>query len=194
MLGRINYGCLIVVVTGAILLPAARPAHAQWPAAYGYYPAAPAVAYVPEARGLFGLHTVYRPVAVYPYAPMTTYYAPSAATTLYYPSANVASYYGTAPTSYYAPATTMYYPSANVTSYYRGPLRPVVLLPTRDHDVLRAGECHEPLRSGSTVLHGHSARLRAVCPASHDPVQCDWAVMPGHAGLATNGNKATNGI
>ena len=32
MLGRINYGCLILVVTGAILLPAARPAHAQSPA------------------------------------------------------------------------------------------------------------------------------------------------------------------
>ena len=119
MLGRINYGCLILVVTGAALLPAARPAHAQWPAAYAYYPTAPTVAYVPEARGLFGLRTVYRPVAAYPYAPMTTYYAPPAATTMYYPSANVMSYYRSAPASYYAPTTTTYYPSANITSYYR---------------------------------------------------------------------------
>ena len=118
MLGRINYGCLILVVTGAILLPVARPAHAQSPAAVAYYPAAPAVAYVPEARGLFGLRTVYRPVAGYPYAPMTTYYAPPAATTMYYPSANVTSYYGSAPASYYPPATTTYYAPANVTSYY----------------------------------------------------------------------------
>ena len=97
MLGRINYGCLILVVTGAILLPATRPAHAQSPAVVAYYPAAPAVAYVPEARGLFGLRTVYRPVAAYPYAPMTTYYAPPAATAMYYPSANVANYYRSAP-------------------------------------------------------------------------------------------------
>lgn len=119
MLGRINYGCLILVATGAILLPAARPAHAQSPAVGAYYPAAPAVAYVPEARGLFGLRTVYRPVVAYPYAPMTTYYAPPAATTMYYPSANVASYYGSAPASYYRPATSTYYAPANVTSYYR---------------------------------------------------------------------------
>ena len=119
MLGRINYGCLIVVVTGAILLSATRPAHAQWPAAVAYYPTAPTVAYVPEARGLFGLRTVYRPVAAYPFAPMTTYYAPPAATTMYYPSATVANYYRSAPAAYYAPTTTMYYPSANVSSYYR---------------------------------------------------------------------------
>ena len=119
MLGRINYGCLILIVTGAILLPATRSAHAQSPAVVAYYPAAPTVAYVPEARGLFGLRTVYRPVAAYPYAPMMTYYAPPAATTMYYPSSNVASYYRSAPPSYYAPRTTTYYPSANVTSYYR---------------------------------------------------------------------------
>jgi hypothetical protein len=119
MLGRINYGCLIVVVTGAILLLATRPAHAQSPAVVAYYPTAPTVAYVPEARGLFGLRTVYRPVIAYRYAPMTTYYAPPAATTMYYPSANAASYYRSAPASYYQPATTMYYPPANVTSYYR---------------------------------------------------------------------------
>jgi len=99
MLGRINYGCLILVVTGTILLPATRPAYAQSPAV-AYYPAAPAVAYVPEARGLFGLRTVYRPVAAYPYAPMMTYYAPPTATTMYYPSANV--------TSYYAPAAPFF--------------------------------------------------------------------------------------
>ena len=72
MLGRTNYGCLILVVTGAILLSAARSTHAQPPAVGAYYPAAPAVAYVPEARGLFGLRTVYRPVAAYPFAPMTS--------------------------------------------------------------------------------------------------------------------------
>ena len=118
MLGRINYGCLILVVTGAILLPAVRSAYAQSPAVVGYYPAAPTVTYVPEARGLFGLRTVYRPVAAYPFAPMTTYYAPPAATAVYYPSANVANYYRSAPASYYPPATTTYYAPANVTSYY----------------------------------------------------------------------------
>jgi hypothetical protein len=119
MLGRINYGCLILVVTGAILLSATRPAHAQSPAVVAYYPAALTVAYVPEARGLFGLRTVYRPVVAYPFAPMTTYYAPHAATTMYYPSANVATYYRSAPASYYAPATTTYYAPANITSDYR---------------------------------------------------------------------------
>ena len=119
MLERINYGCLILVVTGAILLPAARSAYAQSPAVVGYYPAAPTVAYVPEARGLFGLRTVYRPVAAYPYAPMTTFYAPPAATAVYYSSANVTSYYRSTPASYYPPTTTTYYAPANVTSYYR---------------------------------------------------------------------------
>ncbi len=118
MLGRINYGCLVWVVTGAILSSAAWPAHAQSPAVVAYYPAAPAVAYVPEARGLFGLRTVYRPVAAYPFAPMTTYYAPPAAPAVYYPSTNVADYYRSAPAAYYPPATTTYYAPANVTSYY----------------------------------------------------------------------------
>jgi len=99
MLGRIHYGCLILAVTGAILLSAARSADAQLSAVVPYYPTAPAVAYVPEARGLFGLRTVYRPVAAYPFAPMTTYYVPRAATAVYYPSANVANYYGSPPKS-----------------------------------------------------------------------------------------------
>ena len=128
MLGRVNYGCRILVVTGAILLPAARPVHAQSPAVVAYYPAAPAVAYVPEARGLFGLRTVYRPVAAYPFAPTTTYYAAPAATAVYYPSANVANYYPSAPATYYSPATTAYYPSANVTTYY-APAAPVFAAP-----------------------------------------------------------------
>jgi hypothetical protein len=116
MFGRINYGSLILVVTGAILLPAARSADAQLPAG-AYYPAVPAVAYVPEARGLFGLRTVYRPVAAYPFAPMTSYYAPPAATATYYPSANVGNYYPSALTTYYSPATTRYYPLAPAAYY-----------------------------------------------------------------------------
>ena len=40
-------------MTGAISLPAAQSAYAQSPAVVGYYPAAPTVAYVPRARGLF---------------------------------------------------------------------------------------------------------------------------------------------
>lgn len=124
MLGRINLGCLILVATGAILLPATRVAHAQLPTV-AYYPAAPGVAYVPEARGLFGLRTVYRPVATYPFAPMTSYYAPPGVTAMYYPSAPATyyssattTYYPSAPATYYSPATTTYYAPANGTTYY----------------------------------------------------------------------------
>lgn len=119
MLRRINCGILVSIVSGAILLPTARPARAQPPAVVAYYPAAPAVTYVPEARGLFGLRSVYRPVAAYPFAQLPTYYGLPAATAGYYPSANVTSYYGAPSAAYYPPlTTTYYYPPANVTSYY----------------------------------------------------------------------------
>ena len=136
MLGRINSGCLILVVAGALLLPAPQLAQAQAPAVVAYYPAVPAVAYVPEARGLFGLRTVYRPVVAYPMAapvavpvtpaPVAAYYAPAAPVTAYYaPPAASAVYYAPA-----APATT-YYPPAAVTTYYApaGPFAPVIAAP-----------------------------------------------------------------
>jgi hypothetical protein len=120
MFGRVNAGCLVLVLAGALLLPAPRLAHAQPPAVVAYYPATPAIAYVPTPGGLFGLRTVYRPVVpaavalpVVP-APVTTYYAPPAAAAVYY-----------APP---APVVRTYYPPASVTTYY-APAAPVVLGP-----------------------------------------------------------------
>lgn len=86
-----------------------------------YYPAQPAVSYVPTRAGLFGRRVVYRPAVVYSASvtvttavPTVTYYAPAPVTTMRVvtpapvvtrrvavPAAPVTRYY--APT-YYAPA------------------------------------------------------------------------------------------
>ena len=97
----------------------AVPVSAQTAVVTTYYPAQPVVSYVPEARGLLGLRTAYRPVVSYATpavtsvvraAPVTAYYAPVAA------PAPVATYYAPAAapavTSYYAPAV-----AAPVTTY-----------------------------------------------------------------------------
>jgi hypothetical protein len=97
----------------------AVPVSAQTAVVTTYYPAQPVVSYVPEARGLLGLRTVYRPVVSYatpavtsvvPAAPVTAYYAPVAAP--------VTAYY--APVAAPAPVSTYYAPAAapEVTSYY----------------------------------------------------------------------------
>lgn len=127
-----------------VLLGVASEATAQGPLVY--YPASPAVTYVPEVRGLFGQRLVYRPVLAAPVAvaaapappvvvarPVTTYYAPavSAPVTSYYAPAvpaPVTTYYAPAPaavTSYYAPAVPVLSAPARVTAYY-APARVVV--------------------------------------------------------------------
>lgn len=126
-----------------VLLGVAYDAAAQGPVVV-YYPASPAVTYVPEVRGLFGQRLVYRPVLAAPVAvaaapavvvarPVTTYYAPavSAPVTSYYAPAVPApatTYYAPAPvavTSYYAPAVPVLSAPAGVTAYY-APARVVV--------------------------------------------------------------------
>ena len=210
MLGRINYGCLILVVTGAILLPAVRPAHAQ----------SPAVVCV-LSRGTDGRLCPGSPWAVWPAhrvssrggLPVCSHDDLLRTSRRNHDVLPVGECHELLPVGARVLLLTrdhdvlpvgechellpigarVLLPTRDHDVLRAGechellPVGARVLLPTRDHDVLRAGECHERLRSGSTVLHGPSAGLRAVRPASHDPVHRDWAVMPGHAGLATNG-------
>jgi hypothetical protein len=102
----------MVVVAGALSLPAPQLACAQAPAVVAYYPAAPVLGYVPT-RGPLGLRTVYRPIVSYPIAaaPVTALYAPV--------SPVVSAYYAPA-----VPVTTYYAPPVAVTSYY-APVAPV---------------------------------------------------------------------
>ncbi len=95
-----------------------------------YSPASPAVAYVPEVRGLFGQRLVYRPVITAPAARVTTYYAPAPVvgyaapvTTYYAPAAPVVSYPARI-TTYYAPAAPVVGYPARATTYY-APVRVV---------------------------------------------------------------------
>ena len=68
MLARMNAACSILVLAGVWLVSPPQMAQAQMPVVTAYYPAVPAVTYVPERFGLFGLRTVYRPVVSYPMA------------------------------------------------------------------------------------------------------------------------------
>ena len=119
---------IVVCVAMASFFAVAQPAQAQV-AVTTYYPAAPAVTYLPERRGLFGQRLVYRPVVtnvapvVVAPAPVTTYYAP-AVRAAYYAPAPVTTYYAPAPvTTYYAPAVRV----APVTVYR--PVVPAVIYP-----------------------------------------------------------------
>lgn len=138
----INCVALAALASGLVLFLAASPAQAQRPTAVTtYYPPQPVVTYLPERRGLFGQRIVYRPavsytapavatvpvappVAVAP-APVTTYYAPSAAVTTYYaPPARVTTFYAPVAPAVVAPApVTVRYRPAPVVTYYA----PVIL-------------------------------------------------------------------
>ena len=115
----------------------AGPVSAQTAVVTTYYPAQPVVSYVPEARGLFGLRTAYRPVVSYAVPAVTSVAAPApvvaaAPTTTYYapaPAAPVTTYYAPTPapaavTTYYAPAA-----AAPVTTYRVAPPVPAVVAP-----------------------------------------------------------------
>jgi hypothetical protein len=142
VLRLINRFGLAVLASGLVFFLLTDGAKAQRPTVVTtYYPPQPVVTYLPERRGLFGQRIVYRPalsyaapvvstvpapppVVVAP-APVTTYYAPSAAVTTYYaPPAPVTTYYAPAAPVVVAPApVTVRYPPPVVTYY------PPVILP-----------------------------------------------------------------
>ncbi len=136
MLKLINRIALALLASGLVFFLAADSAQAQRPIAVtAYYPPQPVVSYFPERRGLFGQRVVYRPalsyaapvvsavpapppVVVAP-APVTTYYAPSAAVTTYrVPSVPVTTYYAPAPVVVAPAPVTVRYRPAPVVTYY----------------------------------------------------------------------------
>ena len=143
MLRLINRVGLAVLASGLLLFLLADGAKAQRPTVITtYYPPQPVVTYLPERRGLFGQRTVYRPALTYTApvvsavpapppvvvapAPVTTYYAPSAAVTTYYtPPVPVTTYYAPPAPVVVAPVpVTVRYRPAPIVTYY-----PPVILP-----------------------------------------------------------------
>jgi hypothetical protein len=143
MLRLINRVALAVLASGLLFTLTADNAKAQRPTVVTtYYPPQPVVTYLPERRGLFGQRIVYRPAVTYAApvvstvpapppvvvapAPVTTYYAPSAAVTTYrVPSVPVTTYYAPPAPVVVAPApVTVRYRPAPVVTYY-----PPVVLP-----------------------------------------------------------------
>lgn len=143
MLRLINRVTLAVLASGLLFFLMADSAKAQRPTAVTtYYPPQPVVSYFPERRGLFGQRVVYRPALTYATpvvatvpapppvvvapAPVTTYYAPSAAVTTYrVPSVPVTTVYAPSAPVVVAPApVTVRYRPAPVVTYY-----PPVILP-----------------------------------------------------------------
>lgn len=143
MLRLINRVALAVLAGGLVFFLTADSANAQRPTAVTtYYAPQPVVTYLPERRGLFGQRVVYRPAVTYTApvvsavpapppvvvapAPVTTYYAPSAAVTTYrVPSVRVTTYYAPPAPVVVAPVpVTVRYRPAPVVTYY-----PPVILP-----------------------------------------------------------------